>query len=156
MPFLHQLLGGIVLPGSDGSPYGHHNQLQLAIKKAGFEGYASLARMASSRVGHIDQSSARQRPAGRPTSNYSMLLGVVLNGETKHRGDAGNLPLGATNRWSFMPVFRGFSTISLQIFVGFPASRPRNGRFLAPGSYKKLAEAFRETEGDVLWTLGDR
>ena len=35
VPFLHQLLGGIMLPGSNGSPYGHHNQLQLAVKVSG-------------------------------------------------------------------------------------------------------------------------
>ena len=109
VPFLHQLLGGIMLPGSNGSPYGHHKPAaagregvrrpgwaseEAARPWPGFEGYAELNRMASSRVGHIDQSSARQTPPGRPTSNYSLLLGVVLAGETKRRGDAGNLRPG--------------------------------------------------------------
>eukprot|EP00913_Durusdinium_trenchii_P000929 g858.t1 len=44
LPFLHQLLEGIVLPGSNNSPYGHHNQVQVAVKRPGFEGYTDLAR----------------------------------------------------------------------------------------------------------------
>lgn len=93
IPFLHQLLGGIVLPNSDKSPYAHHNQVQVALKTPGFKGYKPLEQMSSSRVGHIDQSTARQNPPGKPSSNYSVLFGVVLSGDTAHRSDAGNLYL---------------------------------------------------------------
>ncbi|CAK9104213.1 unnamed protein product [Durusdinium trenchii] len=108
LPFLHQLLEGIVLPGSNNSPYGHHNQVQVAVKRPGFEGYTDLARMSSSRVGHIDQSSAKQTPPGKPTSNYSVLFGVVLSGETKTRSDAGNLYLAPGSYQKLAKAFQAF------------------------------------------------
>ena len=68
VPFLHQLLGGIKVPQSDMSPYSHHNQVQLAIKRARFKGYDNLRKMSNSSVGHIDQRASRRQP-GRQTTN---------------------------------------------------------------------------------------
>ena len=87
--FLTALLGSVKLPGSDGSPYQHHNQLQIAIKRAGFAGYAPLEKMANPGLGHIDQSVKRQFE-GCACANYSCLLGICLQGKTMNE-DAGNL-----------------------------------------------------------------
>ena len=89
VPFLTALLGRVKLPGSDDSPYQHHNQLQIAIKKAGFRGYAPLEKMAYPGLGHIDQSIKRQ-VEDRACANYSCLLGICLQGETM-KENAGNL-----------------------------------------------------------------
>ena len=75
-PFLHQLLNSIRLPGSDRGPYSHHNAIQGAFKKPGFGGYAKLKKMSDATVGHIDQRAAKQT-SGNPTTNYSVLLGVL-------------------------------------------------------------------------------
>ena len=90
LPFLHQLFSGIQLPGSDWAPYAHHNNLQVAIKKPGFEDY-SLEQIYSAKIAHIDQPHARQNPEGKKLCNYSALFGIVLNGATASRDDAGNL-----------------------------------------------------------------
>ena len=81
VPFLTALLGSLKRPGSDGSPYQHPNQLQIAIKRAGFEGYAPLEKMSDPGLGHIDQSVKRQLE-GRACANYSCLLGICLQGKT--------------------------------------------------------------------------
>ena len=87
--FLSALLGSLRLPASDGSPYLHHNQLQVAIKRAGFEGYAPIDKMSDPGLGHIDQSVKRQLE-GSPCTNYSCLLGICLQGKTT-KADGGNL-----------------------------------------------------------------
>ena len=87
--FLTALLGGVKLPGSDGSPYQHHNQLQIAIKKAGFRGYERIEKMSNPGLGHIDQTVKRQIE-GCACANYSCLLGICLEGKTMGEG-GGNL-----------------------------------------------------------------
>eukprot|EP00931_Biecheleriopsis_adriatica_P056108 TRINITY_DN33252_c0_g1_i1.p1 TRINITY_DN33252_c0_g1~~TRINITY_DN33252_c0_g1_i1.p1 ORF type:complete len:358 (-),score=39.83 TRINITY_DN33252_c0_g1_i1:140-1213(-) len=113
LPFLHQLLCGIKLPASDMAPYGHHNAIQLAIKKPGYPGYDKLENMPDAFVGHIDQSASKQKD-GTNTTNYSVLFGIVLAGATGDRDDAGNL-------------------------------------YVAPRSYRHLADAFNKFEGDIAW-----
>ena len=105
IPFLHQLFSGIRLPGSDWSPYAHHNNIQIAIKKPGFQDY-SLEEMYSARVGHIDQPHARQKPEGKKFCNYSALFGIVLDGATATRDDAGNLFVAPRTHNEFAKAFQ--------------------------------------------------
>lgn len=104
-PFLHQLLNGIKLPGSDKGPFSHHNAIQVAVKKPGFEGYAKLKKMSDASVGHIDQRAMKQT-SGKPTTNYSVLLGVVLGGDTEDRDDAGNLYLAPKSHVQLASKFK--------------------------------------------------
>ena len=105
VPFLTALLGSLKRPGSDGSPYQHHNQLQIAIKRAGFEGYAPLEKMSDPGLGHIDQSVKRQLE-GRACANYSCLLGICLQGKTMS-GNGGNLYV---SRGSHKELERAFAS----------------------------------------------
>ncbi|CAE8602926.1 unnamed protein product [Polarella glacialis] len=105
LSLLHQLLGGIRLPGSDWAPYAHHNQVQVAIKRPGFEGYGRLDQMSSSLTGHIDQP-AKKQLAGKAAANYSLLLGVVLSGDTASRSDAGNLFVAPRTHTMLAEAFR--------------------------------------------------
>jgi len=93
VPFLHQVFGGIRLPGSNMAPYAHHNQVQVAVKKVGFEGYERFGKMHAkgALAGHVDQPNAKQRPPGQKARNYSALFCIVLQGDTHRRDDAGNL-----------------------------------------------------------------
>lgn len=106
VPFLTTLLGSLKLPGSDGSPYQHHNQLQIAIKKAGFEGYAPLEKMSDPGLGHIDQSVKRQLE-GCACANYSCLFGICLQGRTM-KGNGGNL---FVSKGSHKELERAFASI---------------------------------------------
>lgn len=187
VPFLHQLLGGIMLPGSNGSPYGHHNQLQLAVKVSGAlagplkrrqgPGQASRATRSSTAWPAAAWATSTRAPPGRrrradPPRTTRCCWAWSWRGRRSGAAMRGTcaLAFGATvfkaelreRCETFHRVCPRSFDFFLQIlrcsliFIEFLASRPRNSRFLAPGSYKKLAEAFRATEGDVLWTLGDR
>jgi len=106
LPLLNQMFGGGVrLPFSDKAPYSHHNQVQVAIKQPGFEGYDQLANMYCSDVGHIDQPLQRQVP-GRKAHNFSASFGIVLNGATSDRDDAGNLFVAPGTHMQFADKFQ--------------------------------------------------
>ncbi|CAE8688165.1 unnamed protein product [Polarella glacialis] len=61
--------------------------------------------MSSSLVGHIDQPSKKQI-AGKAAANYSLLLGVVLSGDTASRSDAGNLFVALRTHTMLAEAFR--------------------------------------------------
>lgn len=104
-PLLRQLFNGIRLPWSDKSPYAHHNQIQLAIKRPGFKGYDELSKMKDSEVGHVDQTDGSKK-LGRVFCNYTALFGIVLSGDTKNRDDAGNLWLAPRSSRQFANKFK--------------------------------------------------
>eukprot|EP00929_Paragymnodinium_shiwhaense_P018671 TRINITY_DN12980_c0_g1_i3.p1 TRINITY_DN12980_c0_g1~~TRINITY_DN12980_c0_g1_i3.p1 ORF type:complete len:270 (+),score=50.88 TRINITY_DN12980_c0_g1_i3:391-1200(+) len=105
--FLNCLVhGGVQLPGYNMAPYAHHNQVQLAFKEPGDEGYAKLEGMQNSIVGHIDQSDGAKHPPGRPLTNYTALFGIVLSSEAERRSDAGNLWLAPGTHQKFAERFR--------------------------------------------------
>ena len=93
-PLIEALYGGAKHPGSDLAPYGFHNMVQIAAREpgaAGQNGIRNLRSMTSSAVAHIDQPHKRQLPRGKPICNFSCLVGILLQGETAERSDAGNL-----------------------------------------------------------------
>ena len=93
-PLIEALFGGAKHPGSDLSPYGFHNLAQIALREpgaAGQDGIRNLRSMTSPLVAHIDQPHKRQLPRGKPICNFSVLVGILLEGETAERSDAGNL-----------------------------------------------------------------
>jgi len=104
-PLLHQLFNGIRLPFSDKGPYSHHNQIQLAIKKPGFEGYSALSKMSNALVGHVDQTDGSKKE-GKRYCNYTALFGIVLDGDTEHRNDAGNLWVAPGSSRAFATKFK--------------------------------------------------
>eukprot|EP00928_Gymnodinium_smaydae_P021499 TRINITY_DN18390_c0_g1_i1.p1 TRINITY_DN18390_c0_g1~~TRINITY_DN18390_c0_g1_i1.p1 ORF type:complete len:325 (-),score=27.74 TRINITY_DN18390_c0_g1_i1:85-1059(-) len=110
VPLLHQLFGGIKLPGSNMAPYAHHNQVQVAIKKPGFEGYDKIEKMHAKGAlsGHVDQPAAKQSPPGQTARNYSALLGICLSGDTHRRDDAGNLFVAPGSHNMLAEQFRKF------------------------------------------------
>ena len=93
-PLIEALFGGAKHPGSDQAPYGFHNMVQIALREpggAGQDGIRNLRSMTSPDVAHIDQPHKRQVPRGKPICNFSVLVGILLEGETAERSDAGNL-----------------------------------------------------------------
>ena len=93
-PFIEALYDGAMHPGSDEAPYGSHNMIQVAIRQplaAGQDGITSLRSMKSCAVAHVDQPHKRQLPRGKPICNFSCLVGILLEGDTADRSDAGNL-----------------------------------------------------------------
>ena len=89
-----RLYAGAKHPGSDQGPYGFHNMVQIAIRQplaAGQDGITSLRSMRSCAVARVDQPHKRQLPRGKPICNFSCLVGILLEGDTADRSDAGNL-----------------------------------------------------------------
>jgi len=110
LPLLNALFPkGVRLPFSDKAPYAHHNQIQVALKQPGFAGYDELANMYSASVGHIDQPKKRQTPPGKKQCNYSALFGIVLNGSTADRDDAGNLFVAPGTHVQFAEKYKALS-----------------------------------------------
>lgn len=93
-PFIEALYGGAKHPRSDRAPYGFHNMVQIAFREpgaAGQDGIRSLRSMRPIAVAHVDQPHKRQMPRGKPICNFSCLVGVLLQGDTAERSDAGNI-----------------------------------------------------------------
>ena len=110
-PFLQALYGGAKHPRSDQAPYGVHNMVQVAIREpgaAGQDGAKTMGSMKAAAVAHVDQPHKRQSPRGQPICNFSCLVGILLQGDTRDRADAGNLWV---SRGSHIELGKAFSEL---------------------------------------------